>query len=188
MKHFSPKSPTNDLLSVMPVIEASGARYGLLGVGAHVDDDGELDLVVHDVDRQVLSSLREAGFQCAHYSNSLFECYRADALLEDDGFKIWFPTLPPLSDAFSRVERKAVRGVEVNVIAPNDTALWFLLNRREDGLQCAQRLFEAGLLDVAVLEDALQATHSLPETRSTWVLLMFDRDLAASRLKQLGDR
>lgn len=180
-----------DTLSLVPLLDGAGVRYGLLGLPAHVDverdaavDVKALDLVVHDADREVLQALRGAGLVASHHSSSLFRVREPDARV-DEAITLHFPELPPLSQAFDDMERKMVCGVSAAVVSAKDTALWFLLNRREDGLSCAKRLVDSGAVDIRSLKTALNALNGLPASHSAFVLQVFDRDLAAKRLLEL---
>jgi hypothetical protein len=178
------------LAALASALAPGNVRFAFLGVSAHLPaGDGELDLVVHDVDRHALPLLRAAGFLCAHHSSSLFRCRSADA--NDDAkalaFTLHFPNLPPLSDVFDHgVERKEVRGTVIPVVNATTTALWFLLNRRGDGLVQARALIEDGGVDIAALRGALATLDALPMTTSPYVLQHFDRTLAAERLRAIG--
>jgi hypothetical protein len=170
------------VIAAAELLSASGIRVGVLGPRPYAPSaGGVLDLVVHDHDREALVRLRDAGFVCAHHSSALFRCAQGT-----ERFSAHFPTLPPLSTCFARLQHREVDGHIVPVVDPVTTALWFSLSRHEDASQNLGAVLSSGLVDRAELEQALAALDALPPTSSPYVLQTFDRALAATRLAGLA--
>jgi hypothetical protein len=81
-----------------------------------------------------------------------------------------------------------VQGVTVPVVDATTTALWLALNRRPDAQHLVEDLIERAHVDVDVLTSRLSELDALPQTKSTYVLQVFDRALAHARLSTIKER
>jgi len=185
------RAADNVVERVAAALAPAAVRFAFFSPALHLDPSTKepIDVVIHDADRHAMTSLKDAGFLCGHFSSALFRCRLADAP-DDTEFSLHFPTtIPPLSQVFETpIEPQLINGVMVPVVDATTTALWLLLNRRPDAQQVVQHLVDRASVDVDTLDVRLSEFDALPQTQSTYVLQVFDRALARERLRHIKER
>jgi hypothetical protein len=176
----------------LSLVAAARVRWAICGRtalrlhGAPIAAEPGVDILVDDRDRHVLEALRVGRYRPVHRSPALSVCH-LDPDDPNESLRVHFPSTPPLTSALDAVTLRDLGGLAVPVVDLVTLTVADLLSRRSGSDDAVAAALAIGV-STQGLAERLDALDALAPTKSPYVLRVFDRDLARSRLDRLRGR